>query len=88
MCRRIDDQNARVQQLLAATNAVTPEIKDALAEAARLRAECQTAMLQNFYEVSRAMPADQGKRYLAWVQGETLLPGKMVPTKPTMPMDK
>src|SRR3954468_7540802 len=30
MCRRIDDQNAKVQQLLAATNTVTPEIKKAL----------------------------------------------------------
>src|SRR5438067_2141704 len=67
MCRRIDEQNARVQQLLAATNAVTPEIKEALAEAARLRAECETAMLQHFYEVSRQMPPAQGKRYLVWV---------------------
>src|SRR5258705_6441572 len=59
MCRRIDEQNAKVQQLLAATNAVSPEIKSALAEAARLRAECETAMLQHFYETSRAMPPDQ-----------------------------
>src|SRR5882724_9202003 len=27
MCYRINDQNAKVQKLLAATNAVTPEIK-------------------------------------------------------------
>src|SRR5438270_378359 len=47
MCRRIDEQNATVQQLLAATNAVTPEIRAALAEAARLRAECETAMLEH-----------------------------------------
>src|SRR6266404_6807198 len=31
MCRRIDDQNAKVEELLAATNTVTPEIKHALA---------------------------------------------------------
>ncbi len=37
MCRHIDDQNAKVQQLLAANNAVTPEIKQALSEAAQLR---------------------------------------------------
>src|SRR5882724_5820058 len=37
MCRRIDDQNARVQELLAGTNMVTPEIKEALAQAAQLR---------------------------------------------------
>lgn len=88
MCRRIDDQNAKVQQLLAATNTVTPEIKQALADTARLRAECESAMMQHFYEVSRAMPPDQGKRYLAWVQSETLLPGQMIPTKPAMKMDK
>ncbi len=88
MCRRIDDQNAKVQQLLAATNAVSPEIKQALAEAARLRAECEAAMLQHFYETSRQMPAEQGKRYLAWVQSETILPGQMVPTKPAMKMEK
>jgi len=86
MCRRIDEQNAKVQQLLAATNAVSPEIKEALAEAARLRAECETAMLQHFYETSRQMPSEQGKRYLAWVQNETLLPGQMVPIKPVMKM--
>ena len=87
MCGRIDDQNAKVQQLLAAANAVTPEIKEALAEAGRLRAECETAMLQHFYETSRQMPPEQGKRYLAWVQGQTLLPGQMVPTHPAMKME-
>src|SRR5438874_1597023 len=42
MCRRIDDQNSKVQQLLSATNAITPEIREALAEAAQLRAECES----------------------------------------------
>jgi len=88
MCGRIDAQNAKVQQLLAATNAVTAEIKDALAEAARLRVECETAMLEHFYETSRQMSPEQGKRYLAWVQSETLLPGKMVPTARPMTLDR
>jgi len=88
MCRRIDEQNARVQKLLAATNTVTPEIKQALAQAAQLRAECESAMMQHFYEVSQAMPSDQGKRYLAWVQSETLLPGQMIPTKPAMKTER
>jgi Spy/CpxP family protein refolding chaperone len=88
MCRRIDDENAKVQQLLSETNIVTPEIKLALTEAAQLRVECQSAMMQHFYEVSRAMPPEQGKRYLTWVQQETLLPGQMVPTQPAMKMDR
>ena len=86
MCRRIDDQNAKVQQLLASTNTVTPEIKQALTKAAQLRVECQSAMMQHFYEVSRAMPPEQGKRYLSWVQQDTLLPGRMVPTSPSTRM--
>jgi len=82
MCRRIDEQNAQVQQLLAGTNTVTPEIKQALAQASRLRVECESAMLGHFYEVSRVMSPEQGKRYLAWMQEETLLPGRMLPTGP------
>ena len=39
----------------------------------QLRAECQTRMLEEFYAVSRSMPPDQAKRYLVWVQGQTLL---------------
>jgi hypothetical protein len=72
-CRLIDEKNEQLRRLLAATNTVTPEIQKLLQEAAQLRAECQTRMLEEFYQVSRSMPPDQGKRYLAWVQGQTLL---------------
>lgn len=72
-CRLIDEKNAHLKQLLAATNTVTPEIERTLLEAAQLRAECQRKMLEEFYEVSRSMPPEQGKRYLAWVQGQTIL---------------
>jgi hypothetical protein len=72
-CLRIDEKNAHLAQLLTATNNVTPEIQTAIAESAQLRAQCQGMMLQHFYEVSRTMPAEQGKRYLAWVQSKTLL---------------
>jgi len=72
-CRLIDEKNEHLKQLLSATNAITPEIEHALSEAALLRAECQKKMLQHFYEVSRTMPADQGKRYLEWVQEQTIM---------------
>ena len=72
-CHRIDLKNQALAQLLAATNNITPEIEKALAESALLRAECQKKMLQHFYEVSRTMPPEQGKRYLAWVQSKTVL---------------
>ena len=72
MCARIDARNAELQHFLAGTNRVTPEIEQALQEVARVRAECQKMMLEHFYRVSQAMPPGQGKRYLAWVQSETL----------------
>jgi len=71
-CHRIDLKNEEVARLLAATNNITPEIEKALAESALLRADCQKKMLQHFYEVSRTMPPEQGKRYLAWVQKQTI----------------
>lgn len=82
MCRRIDEKNAELQELLAVGSSVTPEVRKKLSEAALLRVECQAAMLAHFYEVARVMPAQEGKRYLAWMQQETLLPGQMPPTKP------
>lgn len=72
-CHQIDLKNQELAKLLAATNNVTPQIQQALADAAQLRAQCQSQMLQHFYEVSRTMPADEGKRYLDWVQSKTLL---------------
>lgn len=73
MCRQIDAQNQRLEQLLAATNQITPEIEAALAENAHLRAECQRHMIKHCYEVSHTMPPEEGRRYLAWVQEKTCL---------------
>ena len=78
MCKKIDEKTAMLERLLSSTNAVTPEIKQALAETARVRQECQTAMLEHFYEVSRVMPAGQGARYLRWVQSRTIAPGNLM----------
>lgn len=72
-CRRIDEKNTELKRLLAVTNHITPQIQAALAESAQLRAECQKEMLQHFYQVSQTMPPEQGKRYLAWVQDQTIL---------------
>lgn len=74
MCRRIETKSAELKQLLANTNVLTAEIEAKLAEASQLRLDCQKRMLQHFYEVSRTMRQDQGKRYLAWVQEKTFLP--------------
>ena len=73
-CRQVDELNARLKTLLASHSNVTPEIEAILTEAARLRTHCQIEMLRHFTEVSRAMPPEQGRRYLDWVQEETLMP--------------
>jgi hypothetical protein len=72
-CHQIDLKNQELAHLLSRTNNVTPQIRQALADAAQLRAECQAKMLQHFYDVSRTMPPEQGQRYLGWVQSKTLL---------------
>jgi hypothetical protein len=72
-CRIIAAQNEKLQQLLAESATVTPEIQKLLTERAQTRAECEAAMLKHFYEVSRTMPPEEGRRYLAWVQAQTCL---------------
>jgi hypothetical protein len=73
MCLRIATQQHHLQSLLASSTSITPEIHACLDEIARLRLECHRAMLGHFLEVSRAMPAAQGQRYLHWVLHQTVL---------------
>jgi hypothetical protein len=72
-CRHIEELNNKLMKAIGATAQITPEIEKLLADRARMRADCQAEMLRHFFDVSRAMPADQGKRYLAWVQTQTCL---------------
>jgi hypothetical protein len=72
-CRRIDQLNSALSNALAATTQVTPEIEKLLSERAQMRATCQSEMLKHFFAVSRSMPPEQGKRYLAWVRENTCL---------------
>ena len=72
MCVRIAAKKQELEDtLLGATN-VSPAAEQKLAELAALRAQCQAQMLQHFAEVSQAMPAEQGRRYLAEMQRLTL----------------
>ncbi len=79
MCRQIDARNTQLQTLLANATNVTPEIEKALAEASRLRAECQTMMLRHFFQVSQTMPPEQGRRYRFRVKEKTFLPNDDMP---------
>jgi hypothetical protein len=82
MCRKIDAQNAQLQELLATATNATPEINAALAEAGQLRSECQRMMLRHFFQVSQTMPPEQGRRYLAWVKEKAFLPDYGMNQKP------
>lgn len=73
MCRRIDEQNSRLRELVLNAEELTPEVNDALREAVELRLECQTAMLNHFYEMSKAMHPEKGRHYLAAMQELTIL---------------
>lgn len=77
-CRHIEELNNKLMKAIGATVQMTPEIEQLLADRARMRADCQAEMLRHFFEVSRAMPAEQGKRYLAWVQEQTCLNEQMM----------
>jgi hypothetical protein len=68
MCGKIAAKQSELNEALAKGQA--PDEK--LGELAMLRAQCQAQMLRHFHEVSQAMPAEQGKRYLSQMQRLTL----------------
>jgi hypothetical protein len=72
-CRRIAQQDVRLHELLANSTNVTPAIQNLLAERAKTRADCEAEMLKHFLAVSRTMPPEQGRRYLAWVESQSCL---------------
>jgi hypothetical protein len=71
LCQRISSCEARIRDLLDQTDQITPDIEELLMEAAHTRVECQKSMLEHFFQVSGAMPPEQGRRYLAWVKEKT-----------------
>jgi hypothetical protein len=72
MCRQIVEQEARLDAALAVATGMNPEIEGALAESARLRSECWKNMLEHFFEVSRMMSPQAGRRYLEWAREQIL----------------
>jgi Heavy-metal resistance len=72
-CRRIDQLNGALSNALDTATQLTPEVEKLLGERAQMRAACQAEMLKHFFEISRTMPPEQGKRYLAWVRENTCL---------------
>jgi len=75
MCQEIAAKKREVAAALdGAKNAadIREPVGKKLRELALLRAQCQLQMLQHFVEVSRAMPPEQGQRYLEEMKRITL----------------
>jgi hypothetical protein len=72
-CLRIDELDNKLSEVLTSATQVTPEIEKLLNERAQMRATCQAEMLKHFFEVSRTMPPEQGRRYFAWARDNTCL---------------
>lgn len=72
MCDRIAARKKELQIALDGAKSLTPAAEQNLAEIGSLRAQCQAQMLRHFFEVSQAMPPDQGRRYLAEMERLTL----------------
>ncbi|HZF02259.1 MAG TPA: periplasmic heavy metal sensor [Methylomirabilota bacterium] len=72
MCSKIAAKKQEVADALNGGTNITAEAQKKLTELGELRAKCQAQMLEHFIAVSRAMPPEQGKRYLAEMQRVTL----------------
>lgn len=72
LCEQIAASKRALESALATGNGPTPEAEQRLSEVGALRAQCQAHMLRHFYEVSQAMPPEQGRRYLHEMQRLTL----------------
>jgi hypothetical protein len=71
-CERIGAGNLELQAMLASGTNEPAAIERKLLEIGEHRARCQAAMLQHFQDVSRVMPLEQGRRYLAEMRRLTL----------------
>ena len=72
MCQQIGAKQAELMTTLADATNFNATIETKLSELHALRAQCLGQMLKHFMEVSRAMPSEQGRRYLVEMQKLTL----------------
>ncbi|MBL9139826.1 MAG: periplasmic heavy metal sensor [Verrucomicrobiales bacterium] len=71
LCRRIHEQNRRLEEAALRTNAPTTELRSLVLETGRARDECRQAMLEHLYAVSREMPPEAASRYLRLMLSST-----------------
>jgi hypothetical protein len=82
MCGEIAAKKVELDAALTGATNINAVARQKLTELAVLRSQCQAQMLEHFLEVSRAMPPEQGRRYL--VEMERLTIGAHEQTEQTM----
>lgn len=82
MCARIAAKKQELDAALADGTNVNAVAKQKLTELAVLRSQCQAQMLEHFIEVSKAMPPEEGRRYLSEMERLTI--GSHEQTEQTM----
>lgn len=79
MCRKIAENNAQLDRLIAAKREFTPEMDRLLRESAEIQIECRRDMLAHIYAVAAVMPPEQGERYIGLLKMQVLQPGTVHP---------
>ena len=74
MCEKIGKANARLDQLIVANKAYTPEVEAAMKEYLAVQGECRQALLAHVYAVSAEMSAADGARYLEMMKARIVEP--------------
>ncbi len=75
MCRRIAENNAKLDRLITAKHERTPEMEALLRESADIQVGCRREMLAHIYAVAAMMSPEQAGRYLALMKLQVLQPG-------------
>lgn len=77
-CANIAAKKRELAQAVAAGTNTVARLELLRAEVVALRTHCQSEMVAHFEEVSRAMPPEQGQRYLAEMKRLTLVAHEQV----------
>ena len=75
MCQRIMKANASLDAAVSRNKQVTPEVQQAIEEAARTQQECRQSTLAHVYEVAAEMSPNAAARYLRMMQQKIFQPG-------------
>jgi hypothetical protein len=75
MCQRIMKANAALDAAISSNRRVTPEIQQAMGEAAQVQRECRQSMLAHIYEVSEQMDPSSAEQYLKMMKQRIIQPG-------------